>query len=197
VVTGAGGTSRRGLITAAATAAAGALVAGCGSTAAAASHPAIATRAPRGADARRADVRIHTSALAMERQTIAAYAACIPLLPGSEARWARSFVVEEIQQAGALAKLIALAGATAVGENGEPAIGHPRDGAEATALLARLESEHITRYLGWIPRLSAGTLRAGVASILASDAQHVTALRRALGRPALGSAFVLGAAGAP
>jgi hypothetical protein len=197
VVTGAGGTSRRGLITAAATAAAGALVAGCGSTAAAASHPAIATRAPRGADARRADVRILTSALAMERQTIAAYAACIPLLPGSEARWARSFVVEEIQQAGALAKLIALAGATAVGENGEPAIGHPRDGAEATALLARLESEHITRYLGWIPRLSAGTLRAGVASILASDAQHVTALRRALGRPALGSAFVLGAAGAP
>jgi hypothetical protein len=37
----------------------------------------------------------------------------------------------------------------------------------------------------------------GVASILSSDAQHITALRHALGRPALGSAFVLGAAGAP
>ena len=133
----------------------------------------------------------------MERRAIAAYAACIPLLPESEARWARAFVVEEIQQAGALAKLIALAGATAASENGEPAIGRPRDGAQATGLLAELESEHITRYLGWIPRLSAEALRAGVATILASDAQHVTALRHALGRPALTSAFVLGAAGSP
>ncbi len=196
-MTGAGGTSRRGLITAGATAVGGALVAGCGSRVIAASNPAIATRAPQGAGARRDDVRILTAALAMERTAIAAYAACIPLLPASEARWARAFVVEEIQQAGALAKLITLAGATAAGENGEPAIGHPRDGAQATGLLAELESEHIARYLGWIPRLSAGALRAGAASILASDAQHVTALRQALGRPALGPAFVIGTAGAP
>jgi hypothetical protein len=197
VVNGAGGLSRRRLLTGAAAAVGGVLVTGCGSTPVAASHPTVAQRPPTGTRARADDVRILTAALAMERRTIAAYAASIPLLGDAEARWARAFVVEEIQQAGALSKLLTLTGASTPAENGEPKIGHPRDGAQATALLRALESEQIAAYLRWIPRLTAPALRAGVASILSSDAQHITTLRSALGDEPLGSAFVLGAAGAP
>ena len=189
--------SRRELLTGGAVLAGGLIAAGCGAQKPAAAHPTIPMRPPRGAAAARSDLAILTAALAMERRTLAAYAACIPLLDRAQAHWAQAFALEENQQVGAIAKLISLLGAETPTQNGEPAIGHPRDGAQALALLAALEAEQIRRYLGWMGRLSGGAVRAGVASVLASDAQHITALRRARGGPALGSAFVLGGAGAP
>ena len=184
--------SRRGFLGGAAALAAGLLTAGCGrGTLVAASHPDVPQQPPRSATERRVDVEILTAALMMERRAIAAYAASIPLLAAAHARWAQAFVGEEIEQAGALAKLIALTGSTAPAQDGEPQIGHPRDGAQALALLAGLERAQLAAYLGWIPRLSAGTMRAGVATILASDAQHLTALRSARGQPALISPLLL------
>jgi hypothetical protein len=188
--------SRRELIAGGAILAGGVVAVGCGAQPPAASHPTIPLRAPRGAAAR-ADLAILAAALAMERRTLAAYAACIPLLDRAQAHWAQAFALEENQQVGAIAKLISLVGGETPTQNGEPAIGHPRTGAQALALLAALEAEQIRRYLGWMGRLSGGAVRAGVASVLASDAQHITALRRARGGPALESAFVLGGAGAP
>ncbi len=188
------GPSRRGFLAGAAALAGGAWISGCGSSShTAASHPEIAQPRPPRAE-RREDVRILEAALALERRTIAAYAACIPLLDGADARWAQAFVIEENQQAGALAKLITIAGDTAPGQNGEPAIGHPRNAAEGLALLAALEHEQVASYLRWIPQLSAGTMRAGAATILAADAQHLSALRGARGQPPLISPFVLATA---
>jgi uncharacterized protein (DUF1684 family) len=63
------------------------------------------------------------------------------------------------------------------------------------AVLESLEGLQLTGYARWIPRLSAGTMRAGAASIFANDAQHITALREARGRPALGSPWVVGSPG--
>ena len=60
------------------------------------------------------------------------------------------------------------------------------------ALLHGLERAQIVLYLDAIPRLSPSPVRAAVATILASDAQHISILRMAQGLPAVPSAFVTG-----
>ena len=195
-MSGAPAPTRRGLLTGAGAALGGAgaalLAAGCGSSSKPASGPAV-TRAPA-AGAAHADVQILGRALELERRTVAAYTASIPLLDHARAHWAKRLLAEELAHTGELISLIKLAGATAGPPADSYAIGDPRDPAGALAVLESLESRQIAGYLSWIPRLSPGSTRAAAASILAADAQHITALRQARGRPALTSAFLAGPA---
>lgn len=188
--------TRRELLTGAAAAAAGGLLlAGCGAGGSAADvHPTVPTAPPSPAEAAR-DVSILRAALALERRTVAAYTAGIPLLDAARAQWAKAFLSEELEHTGELISLIRLAGAKAPDPAGSYAIGHPRDGDEVLGVLEGLEALQLDSYARWIPRLSAGTMRAGAASIFANDAQHITALRAARGRPALGSPWVVGRPG--
>lgn len=141
---------------------------------------------------RSGDVEILSAALTLERRTIAAYVASIPLLPKGQADDAKTFLNEELQHAGELITLIKSAGGRAPDRADSYAIGHPRGPAAVLALLHSFERLQIASYLRWIPRLAPGPYRAAVATILSSDAQHVAVLRAAQGMPALAAAFVTG-----
>lgn len=139
------------------------------------------------------DVRILSRALALERRTVTAYVAGIPLLPHSQAKAARQFLNEELEHTGELISLITAAGAKPPPRADSYQLGHPSDAAAVLALLHSLETLQITNYLQSIPRLSPGPVRAAVASILTVDAQHVTMVRLAQGQTPVPSAFVSGA----
>jgi hypothetical protein len=140
-----------------------------------------------------ADIAILSEALALERRTITAYTAAVPLLSTDLVKGARDFIDEELQHTGQLIALIKAAGGTAPDRADSYDIGHASDQASALAVLHELERLQIASYLGWIPRLSPGPVRAAVSTILACDAQHVAILRQFQGRPALAGPFVTGA----
>jgi Ferritin-like domain len=193
VVSGTGppGVDRRALLRGAGGAAlgAGALtgLSGCGGNRASGSPTQI------GSTAVHVDLQILTSALELERRTVSAYIAAIPLLPHSLVKGAKAFLSEELAHTGELISLIKGAGAKAPDRADSYDLGPPpRTPQEVVGVLHGFERLQIASYLSWIPRLSPGPLRAAVATILASDAQHLAVLRTALGEPALASAFVTG-----
>jgi hypothetical protein len=158
---------------------------GCGSGA--------SSDTPIGQAAVATDLQILTAALALERRTVTAYIAAIPLVPPSFVKGAKAFLSEELAHAGELISLIKGAGAKAPDRADTYDLGPPPAGPEAVlALLHSLERLQIASYLTWIPRLSPGPLRAAVSTILASDAQHVAVLRAVQGQPALAAPFVTG-----
>jgi len=138
------------------------------------------------------DVEILNAALALERRTVAAYTAGIPLLPRSVAKTAKQFLNEELEHTGELLALIKAAGGIAPPRADSYDIAHPHDTRGVLRLLHQLESTQIAGYLRAIPRLSPGPLRAEVASVLANDAQHISILRLAQDGNPLPSAFVTG-----
>jgi hypothetical protein len=141
---------------------------------------------------RRLDVQLLAAALELERRTVAAYTAGIPLLTRRQAKAASQFLSEELTHTGELISLIKAAGGHASPRADSYDIGHPRDGAAVIALLHALERAQISRYLATIPKLSPGPVRAAVATILTSDAQHLAILRLTQGLDPVPSAFVTG-----
>jgi len=138
------------------------------------------------------DVEILRRALELERRTVAAYTAGIPLLKRSDAKAAKQFLNEELQHTGELLGLIKAAGGKLIAPAASYDIGHPHDDAGVLTLLHELERAQISAYLSSLPKLSPGPVRAAVASILANDAQHVSILRLAQGLSPAPSAFVTG-----
>jgi Ferritin-like domain len=148
---------------------------------------------PVGQPAVHTDLQILTAALVLERRTVTAYIAAIPLLPHSLVKGAKAFLSEELAHTGELISLIKGAGGKAPDRAESYDIGAPpRSSADVVALLHALERLQIAGYLTWIPRLSPGPLRAAVSTILASDSQHVAILRAAQGQAALAGPFVTG-----
>ncbi len=144
------------------------------------------------ADAR-ADLDILLAALELERRTVSAYIAAIPLLPDSLVKGAKTFLSEELEHTGELITLVKVAGGKAPPRAESYDLGPPLQSDEAVvARLHSLERLQIASYLSWLPRLSPGPVRSAVSAILACDAQHVAVLRAAPGQPALASAFVTG-----
>jgi hypothetical protein len=187
------GTSRRALLTRAGGIAAGAAaltgLSGCGSQAA------IGSRAVKRAaqPVAESDVRILSAALVLERRTVAAYVAGIPLMPRAYVKGAKAFLSEELAHTGELISLVKAAGGTAADRADTYDIGPvPRASDDVLATLHTLERLQIASYLKWIPQLSPGPVRAAVSTILACDAQHVAVLRAARGQPALAGPFVTG-----
>jgi hypothetical protein len=183
--------SRRALLTGTGTALAGGALtlagglalAGCG---AAAGTTTSATPQP-------GDVQILGQALELERHTVAAYVAGIPLMARPQRRAFRQFLNEELQHTGELISLIKAAGGKAAARADSYALGHPTDAAGVLALLHSLETLQISSYRQWIPRLSTGPVRAAAASILTVDAQHLTMVRVLQDQDPVPAAFVTGA----
>jgi hypothetical protein len=190
VVSAGAASSRRALLTGAAAVAGSALLSACGS-ASVPGPPVVPVRRPTPEQARQ-DTPILLQAIALERRTVAAYTAAVPLLRPAEKLWATAFLNEELEHVGEVITLLRLAGTKVPDPAGSYAIGHPHDAAGALRVLDQLEALQLEQWMRWIPRLSAGTMRAAAASIVANDAQHLAALRGALGRPPLASAFVAG-----
>ena len=133
------GSSRRALLSGAGAALVGAgalALSGCGREAKA-GQKSVKTAKPL---VQHSDVAILAGLLELERRTIAAYTAGIPLLTRPDARTAKQFLNEELQHAGELISLIKAAG----GGRGPPRaasydLGHPTDdaGRPGAAALAR------------------------------------------------------------
>jgi Ferritin-like domain len=139
------------------------------------------------------DVQILLAALALERRTVAAYVASVPLMPHGYIKASKAFLSEELQHVGELISLVKASGGTAPPRADHYDVGQaPRSRDELFAGLHSLERLQIASYLKWIPRLSPGPVRAAVATILACDAQHVAILRAARGEPALAGPLVTG-----
>jgi hypothetical protein len=183
--------SRRALLTAAAGAGAAAL-AGCASaTTATIPTPEQAVKTLSSATME-ADVEMLTAALVLERRTVAAYIAGIPLLPRPQAKAAEKFLSEELEHTGELISLIKDAGGMPQPRPNSFDLGHPTDAVQVVALLHQLETMQIAGYLRMIPRLSPGPVRAAVATILTVDSQHVSMLRLVQGQNPVPAAFVTG-----
>jgi hypothetical protein len=191
VVTQSGRASRRALLTGTGTALAGGALAlaGCGSVATG-KKAVKATSEP----VRHDDIEILGRALELERRTVAAYIACIPLLTRPQRKAARQFLNEELQHTGELASLIKAAGGKAAPRADSYPIGHATDGPSAFAVLHSLEALQISSYLKWIPQLSPGPVRAAVASVLTVDAQHLAMVRVMQGQNPVPGPFVTGTA---
>ncbi len=189
---GPSGRSRRALLGGATAALAGAAslaVGGCGSQADTGAHSVRLAR-PR---VRHADITLLEGLLDLERHTVAAYIAGIPLLGRDDAKTAKQFLDEELQHTGELISLIKAAGGHAPVRRAPFDLGHPAGATGVLELLHGLERAQIVTYLDAIPRLAPGPVRAAAATILASDAQHIALLRQAQGKPALAGPFVTGA----
>ncbi len=139
-----------------------------------------------------ADIALLESLLDLERHTVAAYTAGLPLLSRPDARTAKQFLNEELQHTGELIALIKAAGGKAPPHPGAYDLGQPADGPAVLALLHGLERTQISAYLVAIPKLSPGPVRAAAATVLASDAQHIVVLRSAQGLDPMPSAFLTG-----
>ena len=140
----------------------------------------------------RADVDILNSALSLEHTAIAAYTAGIPLLAGKARAAGKQFLAQEFTHASVLSSLVAHAG----GKPNQPSpsynLGHPRGQAEVLRLLHTIERIAISAYIDAVPKLTPGSVRSTVASILCNEAQHVSVLRSQLGLSPVPSAFVTG-----
>jgi hypothetical protein len=193
VVSSEGGASRRALLRGAGAALSGGIgaitVAACG-RAAKTGHAAAAQLRPA---VKRHDLAILRQALELERRTVAAYVAGIPLLDRDQAKTAKQFLNEELQHTGELIALVTATGAKASPRAASYDLGRaPRDATAVLALLHSLEALQIASYLRWIPELSPAPVRAAVATILAADAQHIAMLRLTQGLAPAPSAFVTG-----
>ncbi len=186
-----GGPSRRALLHAATTALGGGaalVLSGCGARDRTGANSVHKAKPP----VRHLDIALLTALLDLERHTVAAYTAGLPLLTPSDARTAKQFLNEELQHTGELIALIKAAGGKARPHLGAYDLGQPADGSAVLALLHGLERAQIAAYLDAIPKLSPGPVRAAAATILASDAQHLAVLRSAQSLDPMPSAFLIG-----
>jgi hypothetical protein len=183
--------SRRALLTGTGTALAGGVLAlaGCGSVDTG-KRAVKKTSEP----VRHQDIQTLARALELERRTVAAYVACIPLLTRPQRKAARQFLNEELEHTGELTSLIKAAGGKAGPRADSYPLGHAVDGPSAFALLHSLEALQISSYLEWIPRLSPGPVRAAVASILTVDAEHLSMVRLMQDQDPVPGPFVTGSA---
>ncbi|MFL5865280.1 MAG: ferritin-like domain-containing protein [Solirubrobacteraceae bacterium] len=186
-----GAASRRALLAGAGAGFAGGMMAlaGCGS--AETGKQAVKTTP---APVRQHDIAVLGQALELERRTVAAYIAGMPLLTRSERTACRQFLNEELEHTGELISLIKAAGGKAAPRADSYALGHPTDGPGVLALLHSLEALQISSYLRWIPQLSPAPVRAAVASILTVDSQHLALVRVMEGQVPVPGPFVTGSA---
>jgi rubrerythrin len=187
------GRSRRGLIGGAVAAAGTVVLAGCGGSSGSVRTDSTAGQTGTSGtdDTSPRDVELLATALELERRTIDAYVACIPLLSKTNAKAAVVWLSAEIQHTGELIALIKQAGGKPAPRANSYELGRmPSNQAQALALLASFEQLQISYYVRTIAQLQLATARAAVSTILASDAQHIALLRLVQGKPAVPSAFV-------
>jgi hypothetical protein len=145
------------------------------------------------------DIGILNSALELEHRAIAAYGAGARLLEGELLELGRTFLEQEREHARALEQAIGDLGGTALRPK-------PRDEYARALGLSKLRSQRqvlelaldlerrvVAAYFEAIPKLSEPRLRQAAGAINTNEAEHISVLLRALGKPPLPDALVGGA----
>ncbi len=151
-------------------------LAGCGR-----SHPAAVHVASLPPELKAVNAAIFNRLIDAEYVVAAAYIAGIPLLSEHNLRAAKHFLAQEVSHITQLSNLVSVAHGVPNGPRASYDLGHPRSETEVLELIHRSERITIRAYLDAIPKLAPGASRAVAASILATEAQHVSVVRRNLG----------------
>jgi hypothetical protein len=177
--------SRRDLLVASGAAGAGAALAGCAGVTTA-TNPTLSKTKLRAA---RSDVPILNELLQVEYLSAYAYTAAVPLLSGHSLRLAHRFLHQELAHITILDSLIAAAHGQRSPQRPSYPIGRPGATRDLLAMLHGVESKAIAAYLGAVPKLSQGVVRAIASAILANEGQHIAVLRGRLGLVAVPDAL--------
>ena len=150
------------------------------------------------AAAAREDVKVLNAALDLEHTAVAAYSAGARLLRGDALRAGRQFLEHEREHARALARAIRDLGGTPNERKPaeEYARGFPtlRDQTDVLEFAVDLENVAVRAYVDSLPKLSDPKLRQAAAAIVATEAEHISVLLGALGKPQVPAALVTGRA---
>jgi rubrerythrin len=141
-----------------------------------------------------ADVEILNGALDLELMAVAAYKAGAGKMAGSVLAIAKAFLEQEQEHADGLAA--AIKDADGVPNRAKTSYDFPvlRTQADALRFAVDLENTAIAAYIDALPKLSQDDLRATAASIITTEAEHLSVLLDALGRDPVPAAFVTGQA---
>jgi rubrerythrin len=143
-----------------------------------------------------ADVDVLNNAIDLENTAIAIYTAGAKILQGDALRVGKLFLTQEEAHADGLATAVQQLGGTP----SQPlpdyasAIGHPKTQADFLKLAVTMENTAVAAYLDAIVKLTDPKLRQTLASIITSEAEHISVLRTRLALPPVPSAFVRGTA---
>ncbi len=128
-----------------------------------------------------ADVEALNTLLSQELTTVAAYGQALPRLRGGALAVAAQLRGQDQVHLDAITKAIRGVGGETEAEAGELESPGPKSREEALLLAYEEENDALAEALGVAPRLNTPAPRMLVASLAASHAQHLTALRRLLG----------------
>ena len=177
---------------------AAALVAGCGNEQNKGEGP-IAGEKPQGSgvgsiESDVNDLNVLNAALDLENEAVAAYSQALKVLKGANLRFARTILNQERAHAAALQRAIKRMGQKP--NQARTDYNFPRLTTEDAVLrfATQLENKAISNYVDAIPRLNTPALRTEIASIYASEAEHLAALNGQLKERSAPTAFVTGEA---
>jgi len=142
------------------------------------------------------DAKVLNAALDLENTAIAAYTAGAPLLTGEARATGRLFLKQEQEHADGLSRAIRDLGGTPNKAKSEDEYkeGFPEltDQNDVLEFAVDLENTAVAAYNSSIPKLSDGKLRQTAAAITTNEAEHISVLLGALGKPEVPDAFVVG-----
>ena len=147
---------------------------------------------PEPAESDVADSTVLNAALDLENQAVAFYAQAMKALTGANLRAVRSFRDHERAHAAVLSRAIKGMGRTP--DAASKSYRFPRLPTQDDILryAIRIENGQIGHYIDALPRLNTGSARAEVASIFATEAEHLAVLNGQLRERSAPTAFVTG-----
>lgn len=145
-----------------------------------------------GEGGRPTDVDLLNGALDLEHMAVAAYSAGARQLEGDALEILRTFSGHEREHVDGLTAAIRGMGGVPNRARAEyPEVVLEKD-EEVLRLAVTLEETAVAAFIDLLPRLSTGPLRATLSSIIACEAEHLSALRLRLGLEPVPDAFVTG-----
>jgi rubrerythrin len=148
----------------------------------------------RGPGGDEADAEILNSALDLELMAVAAYKAGARHLKGSILDMGQTFLEQEQEHADGLQRAIKDIGGRPNRAKSSYDFPTLRSQDDVLRFAVDLENTAVAAYIDALPKLSDGKLRATAAAIVTTEAEHISVLLDALGRPPVPSAFVVGRA---
>lgn len=141
-----------------------------------------------------ADVDILNSALELEYTAVAAYTAGAALLKGDVLDAGKEFLAQEQEHADGLATAITDLGGTPVEPKMDDDYDFPKLSSQEDVLnfANELENMAVAAYVDAIPKLTEPELRVTAAQIVTNEAEHISVILGALGKPQVPDAFVTG-----
>ena len=143
-------------------------------------------------EAEAADVEILNGALDLELMAVAGYKTGAAKLRGEALQIGKLFVEQEQEHADALTSAIKDSGGTPNRAKSSYDFPELRSQRDALRFAVELENTAVAAYIDALPKLTNTDLRGKASAILTTEAEHLSVLLGALGRPPAAHAFVTG-----